>query len=84
MRPSLNAMYKWIDLYGDADIALAFARARPAGGKTKKRIRKQCPVRYKSEWWQRRVYYLRAKNDAIFVVARGEYIVDVFPLQPNA
>ncbi len=80
MRPSVHAMYRWIEHFGAQDIALEFAQAKRVGKKARRQIAIQCPVRYKPRFCDRGVYYLRSPAGAIFVVAPGEFIVDVFPL----
>lgn len=80
MQISILAARRWKERFPDHELAAEFARARAAGAKTKRQIGRQCPVRYKPSFMQRGVYYLRSPAGAIFVVAPGEFIVDVFPL----
>lgn len=84
MRPSVHAMYRWIEHFGERDIALEFAQAKRCGKKVRRQIAAQCPVRYKPRFCNRGVYYLVSPSRAIFVVAPGEFIVDIFPLKQQA
>ena len=80
MRPSLSAMFKFIEHFPNREFSAEFARARRVGKKGKRQIRQQCPVRYRPTFMRRGTYYLIAPCGAVFVVAPGEYIVDVFPM----
>lgn len=81
MRVSRSAAQRWLAYFPEHELAAVFARARPAGARTKARIQKQCPKRYRPKFSERGVYYLiGARIKAVFVVAPGEYVVDVFPL----
>lgn len=82
MRPSISAMYKWIDLFPDKDIEKEFWLSKRVGKKTKKKIIKATPSWIESIRHWRGVYRTKAPCGAIFIVAKDEFIVDVLKLEP--
>ena len=80
MTPSQNAARKWHEFFPDREINMEFVRARKPGRKTKRQIEAQCPRWIESVRFWRGVYRLLSPCGAVFVVAPGEFVVDVFPL----
>jgi len=81
VRPSVAAMYKWIDLYPDKDIEKEFWLSKRVGKKTKRKILEACPSWINSIRYWRGVYRTKAPCGAVFLVAKNEFIVDVLRLE---